>query len=66
MHPVVLCLQDQLGEVVYVQLPEIDTELELGRKFLKKKKKNPRQTHVYDYMPFFPSVTDRFCRFCNS
>lgn len=37
MHPVVLCLQDQLGEVVYVQLPEIDTELELGRKFLKKK-----------------------------
>lgn len=37
MQPVVLCLQDQLGEVVYVQLPEIDTELELGRKFLKKK-----------------------------
>lgn len=65
MHPVVLCLQDQLGEVVYVQLPEIDTELELGRKFLKKKIQL-RQTHVYDYMPFFPSVTDKFCRFCNS
>lgn len=62
MHPVVICLQDQLGEVVYVQLPEIDTELELGRKFLK----NPRQTHVYDCMPFFPSVTDKFCRFCKS
>lgn len=50
MHPVVLCLQDQLGEVVYVQLPEIDTELELGRKFLKKKKKffkTQRQIHAY-------------------